>query len=159
MPCFEASVNRSLLFFPFSPAGWTKKLRRYCTKDVMLVQQSPCWAIVFWQGTPLSEHTGQHSQPLAESAVQMLIGCWFSNMLVRQKLVVRSASVRQGPVHTKRMSAGIYCTWWFRPIFCLCVRGLKISIMNFKSDFLQRVYSYRGPWWLVLKLIYCLLWI
>lgn len=49
-----------------------------CINCAMLVQQSPLWAIVFWQGdSPSPEHTGQHSQQFAVSADWMPISCWF----------------------------------------------------------------------------------
>lgn len=55
--------------------------------------------LTYWvlSGGP-PEHAGQDLQPLTESPDQMPIVCWFSYMLVRQKPVLRLASVKQIPV-------------------------------------------------------------
>lgn len=50
---------------------------------------------------------------LTGSWLQALIGCWFSNMLVLPKLVVRPASVGQKPVHTGQESDSFYCAGWY----------------------------------------------
>lgn len=62
---FECLVHT--VFFPFNPEGWMKKTTTkssdgaLCTNNLMLVQWSPSWANVFWQGgdDPLPEHSGQ----------------------------------------------------------------------------------------------------
>lgn len=48
----------------------------------------------------------KRDQPLAASADQLLVRCWLSTMPVRQKTVVRPASVEQATVYTYQLSVG-----------------------------------------------------
>lgn len=70
-----------LFFFPLNPVGFFPKKRRHgrnhYTNYAMLVQRSPLLSYCILTGSlpPLDclppEHTGQHSQPLAECVDQM----------------------------------------------------------------------------------------
>lgn len=87
-----------------------------CTNYLMLVQQSFHYAILFWQGDLSPSRT--HRSALAAIGWE----CWSDTAGLLLFQVMRLASVKQGPVHTGRISDSIYCTGWFWPIFGQCVR-------------------------------------
>lgn len=60
-----------------------KNLKIAVLIQAKLVQKSPslCYSVLTG-GLPPSEHTSQRLQPLADSANQMPIRCWFSSMPV-----------------------------------------------------------------------------